>query len=649
MNSMRVLPLIIVGIFMLMQTGFGQNESYYTKSKRAIRSYEMAGKVYHEGDLENAANYAREAVNIDSKFIEGYLLLGDILSDDGKINEAIDAYQHAISIKAYYYYPVYYFIAKLELKTGKYDQALQHCRTYLTYPGISQAEMATVDNIMTTCDFAMKAMQHPVQFNLVNLGDSVNGKYDEYVNAITVDGQKLYLTLHRTFLKDDIRYMGLSTEDFYVSTLVDGVWSKKVSLGPPVNTVGNEGALSISPDGMHLFFAACSRDDSYGSCDIYYSRRIGNHWSTPVNAGDVINSPWWDSQPCLSSDGRTLYFVSSRPGGYGKSDIWESVMQADGNWSDPQNLGDVINTPEDEMAPFLHPDGQTLYFSSKGHVGMGGADIFMSTKNDGGEWTEPVNLGYPINTCADEITIIVDATGKTAYISTDKPGGKGGIDIYSFELDSALRPAPVTYLKGIIFNSENKHRIEAKFEIIDLNDGKTVVESFSNPVNGEFLVCIPTDKDYALNVSSPNYLFYSEHITTSSTRTILDPYLINIALKPIKAGESIILKNIFFDTDKYVLKPESLVELNKLLDLLRNNTNMHIEISGHTDDVGTEAYNEKLSTMRAKAVYDYLIRNGISPDRLAYKGYGYSRPIDSNLTEEGRANNRRTEFKVISN
>ena len=300
------------------------------------------------------------------------------------------------------------------------------------------------------------------------------------------------------------------------------------------------------------------------------------------------------------------------------------------------------------MAPFIHPDDMTLYFSSKGHHGMGGLDLFYSRKDENNSWRKPVNLGYPINTYADEITLVVNAEGELAYISTDKSGSEGGQDIYSFRLYKEAQPLKATYFKGIVFDKESKKRLEARFELIDLSSGKIVIESRSDPVNGEFLLALPTNKDYALNISKKGYLFYSGHFALKGESSKAKPFIHDIPLQEIRIGETVVLKNIFFDTDQFDLKPESKTELEKLVSLLKNNGKIRIEISGHTDNEGTAAYNLSLSQNRARAVYDYLIQHGIPAARLTFAGYGLTKPVDTNDTEQGRANNRRTEFKIVS-
>ncbi|MCK5838842.1 MAG: PD40 domain-containing protein, partial [Bacteroidales bacterium] len=528
---------------------------------------------------------------------------------------------------------------------GLYHQAQDHLNKYSRINNIPDQNRTAMLDLLERCDFALFSINNPVSFNPVNLGDSINSVYDEYINALTLDDQQLYLTVKKAKHPDNDELY--PDEDFYLSQAAGTAWGRVSEVGYPVNTPGNEGALNISPDGRYLFFVACHREDGYGSCDIYISRRINDKWTMPKNLGPIINSSSWESQPGLSSDGRTLYFSSTREGGKGKSDIWESTFLQSGKWSPPENLGDTINTPGEEMSPFIHPDDNTLYFSSNGHIGMGGLDLFISRKDSSGHWAEPLNLGYPINTFADEINIIVASGAEKAYFSSDKLGGKGKNDIYSFLLDPKIKPSKVTYLKGIVYDQRSEKRLEAAFELINLENGHVVVESFSDPFTGEFLVCLPTKNDYALNVSCDNYLFYSENFTMTGENPVTDPYLINIPLNRIKEGEIVILKNIFFETDSYLLKEQSFVEIRKIESFLIDNPGIVIEIRGHTDNVGAEDHNAVLSLNRAKAVYDFLIERGISPDRLSYNGYGFSVPSDTNDTEEGRSINRRTEFRVL--
>lgn len=640
--------LILVLYTGLMTNAFSQTSPLSTRSKKAAALFTEAINYYDQKDFQRAIRVLDKATQEDSAFVEAYILKGDIISEQQKPREAIVQYKKGIYAKPDYSPILYYIVANLELLTGLYNDARNDYRKFLSYPDQPKDKKEKAIRNIKSCDFGINSMAHPVPFKLVNLGDSINSQYDDYMNAVTADEQELFLTRKLPRTHHASTESTEFNEDFYKSVKTDSVWHKAVNLGPPINTEENEGALCISPDGKYIFFAACNRPDGYGSCDLYWSRKTGDEWSTPENMGPIVNSSAWDSQPSFSSDGKTLYFASKREGGKGSSDIWKTELQPDGSWSAPVNLGDSINTKSEEMAPFIHPDNRTLYFASRGHQGMGGFDLFVSRMDANGNWTGPVDLAYPINTYADEINLVVNAKGDVAYISSDKLGGKGGMDIYSFKLYKEAQPVMVTYFKGIVFDKDTKHRLEAKFELNDLSSGKIVSSSSSDPVTGEFLLALPTEKNYGLNVAKSGYLFYSDHFELTGENSQTKPFIYNVPLQPIRVGETVILKNIFFDTDKYDLKEESRSELSRLIQLLKSNPQIHIEISGHTDNHGTADHNLVLSGNRARAVYDYLVVNGISKDRLSYTGFGMTRPIDTNDTEQGRANNRRTEFRVIA-
>jgi hypothetical protein len=415
--------------------------------------------------------------------------------------------------------------------------------------------------------------------------------------------------------------------------------------GAPLNTSHNEGAQSISSDGSYMYFTACDRSDGLGSCDIYFSAFNNGRWSEPANLKAPVNTPRWESQPSISSDGRTLFFSSSRSGGIGGKDIWYSRMDDRNQWKEPVNLGAVVNSSGDEMSPFIHFDGKTLYFASNGRVGMGGFDLYVTRLQNDSTWTEPENLGYPINTFNDEMGLVIESAGQKAYYSTirDKSHGK---DIFYFNLYESAIPNPVSYLKGRVYDRITGRLLIADYELINLSTGKTSVKNKTD-ANGNFLVCLPSGYNYGINVSKPGYLFYSENFMFEGAHPVAEPYIKRISLSPIKVGESMLLSNVFYEVDSWELKKESINELNNLVALLKENKNLILEIGGYTDSTGSDEYNMTLSAKRALSVVDYLVSQGISVERLKYKGYGNSSPIGNNITEEGRKLNRRTEAKVI--
>jgi len=645
--KLKVLACAMLFFFSAMVSAQQPGLNLSTQNKKARTAFFDAIESYNLRDYERALIFLEKAIKADPGFPEAFILKGDIKSDMRLLSEAIEAYQSALSINPDFAPNLYYIIGNLDLKTGNYFAGKQNYLKFISYRMLPESKHEKAIKGIADCEFGIHAMENPVPFSPVNLGDSINTCNDEYINTITADNQKIYFTRKDPRDKNSQSLSQSFEEDFYFSVKTqDSLWHKAINLGPPINTYGNEGAMTISPDGRFLFFAACDRPEGLGSCDIYWSKREGERWTEPENLGEMVNSSSWDSQPSFSSDGKTLYFVSKRPGGKGSSDIWKTILLPDGQWTPPQNLGDSINTPMEEQTPFIHSDDQTLYFASRGFSGMGGLDLFVARKNSDGQWGKAINLGYPINTCSDELTLVVNAQGEMAYISSDKLGGKGKQDIYSFKLYQEARPNPVMYFKGIVYNKESKQRLEAHFELTDLSNGNIVVRSNSDPLSGEFFLILPTNKEFALNVARPGFLFYSDHFSLTGYNSILKPFEKNIPLQEIRLGETVVLKNIFFDTDKFVLKDESKVELQRLVELLQKNPRMRIEISGHTDNVGTLVHNEELSLNRAKAVFDYLQDHGIISSRLTYAGYGMSKPVDTNETEQGRANNRRTEFKI---
>lgn len=634
--------LILFQSFLLVAQA--QPKKYSTDSKRAITLYENAIDYYNSRADEQARTTLLKALEIDEKFIEARILLADIYVEMNEYEQAIAQYRKVTTINPEFFPNAFFILGNIQLQIGKYDDAKKSLLTFLEMKNTKPETREKARKNLHNAEFGSEAIKNPVPFEPKNLGSEVNSADAEYFPALTADEQTLIITRNSRSQKG-----GPGQEDFFESHFVEGEWITARNMGAPLNTPDNEGAQTISPDGQLMFFTGCNRPEGLGGCDIYFSRKVGNVWTEPQNMRNPVNSSKWESQPSVSPDKRTIYFTSNRPGGKGDKDIWSSTLTPQGIWGVPVNLGDVINTAGSEESPFIHPDNQTLYFSSTGHTGMGGADIFYSRKDEKGNWTKPVNLGYPINTWNDENSLIVGASGKIAYFASDRKGGLGSLDLYSFELYEAARPTVVTYVKGIVTASDTKKPLVAKFELIDLETNEVVVESNSNSEKGEFLVSLPVNKNYALNVSKEGYLFYSENFSLKNLKDVTKPYLLNVALQPVKTGEKVVLKNIFFETSSFQLKDESTAELQKLLGLMQNNKNLKIEISGHTDNVGDDKSNQKLSENRAKAVYEYLTTNGISAERLSYKGFGESSPVATNDTEEGRAQNRRTEFMVVGN
>ncbi len=634
--------LLVLGIIWI--SGFSLLAQQPAKTK-ADKQFDRAVNAYERRDFVSTLRIIDDLLKEEPGYARAYLLKADMYYDLKDFPIAITCYKKAVQIDASVYPPAYFILANLYFELENYVEAKASYLKYLTYNPKIQAELKRIQDNLALCDFRAQMIKNPVPFKPVNIGTNINTSGSEYINAISLDESQLYFTRKGIDPRSD--------ESFYRSVSARSSsgqfnWSPAIEIGAPINTPGNEGALCVSPDGMTIIITCCSRRDSYGTCDLYSAHKLGNNWSEPVNLGPDINTTAWESQPCLGADGRTLFFVSAVSGGFGGSDIYKSTLQDDGYWGLPENLGDSINTPSDEMSPFIHPDGHTLYFSSRGHKGMGGADLFVSRLDKNGRWLKPENLGYPVNTNRDEINLIINAKGTEAFISAERENNVGNFDIYRFELPVQSRPSPVSYVKGNVFDKNTLIPLSAEFELIDMQSSKAVISSNSDQVTGEFVMTLPVDKDYALNVSCKGYLFYSVNFKLGNDNDSINPVKLNIPMQSVAIGEKVVLRNIFFETDKYELLSDSKAELGKLIAFLLKNNNMRIEIGGHTDTEGSETHNLSLSQNRAKAVYDYLISKGINAEKLSFKGYGETMPISSNDTPEGRANNRRTEFKVIS-
>ncbi len=617
-------------------SAFAQKQ-YSTNNKEAIKFYVLANESINYQQYDQAITQLNQSIAADDQFAEAHNQLGNVYKYKHRNAEAFTEFTRTIALNPNYNHAVYLNLGDVDIMLGKYAEAKTVLQQYLAFNEILPKDRANAQKLLIDCDFSLQAVRHPVDFKPVNLGNAVNSSADEYLPNVTADESTLIFT----------RKIG-SNEDFYQSKKVNGQWADATGLSNKINTPEfNEGAQSLTQDGQYLFFTGCNRPDGRGRCDIFLSHKNSTDWDKPFNLGEPINTPGWESQPSISADGRTLYFVSLRKGGYGGYDIWKSRL-TDKGWSEPENLGPNINTPYDEQSPFIHPDDQTLYFNSNGWPGLGGKDLFLSRKDQNGKWQKPENLGYPINSGGDENGLTLTANGSYAFFSSNNLKGAGGYDIYTFELPEKLRPTVVTYVKGTVKDARSKQAIDTDVQIVDLKTNQLIFQNVNALNQGSFLATLPTGKDYGLNISRPGYLFYSENFSLSGQNSG-KPFVIDVALQAIEAGKKSVLRNIFFDTNKFTLKPESKSELEKLIAFLNLNPKVTIEISGFTDNVGDAKSNQLLSENRAKAVYQYLIANKVLSAKLTFKGYGAVQFIAPNTNEEGRSRNRRTEFKIISN
>ncbi|HTB06353.1 MAG TPA: OmpA family protein [Bacteroidia bacterium] len=591
---------------------------------------------------------------------------------------AISYFEKAFKLNPTVAYDIHYCLGRAYHLDMQWDKAIQEFNTFIqTLDPKKQAEdLARGKKEIEECHNGIELVKHPIRVFIDNVGPKINTKYPEYSELISADESVMLFTSRRpntTGGKIDPS-SGDYFEDIYISYFRNGNWTEAQNLGTPVNTEDHDATAGLSLDGQILYVYRFT--ESNGG-DIYQSFLEGDAWSKPKDMGTKINSKYHESSVSLAPDNKTLYFVSDRPGGYGDRDIYKIVLNDKAKWGDPENLGPVINSQYAEEGAAIQADGKTLYFSSKGHYTMGGYDIFKSVY-DNGKWSEPENIGYPVNSPDDDVFFVMSASGKHGYYTSAQKDGYGEKDIYKITFLGPEKPVALsdednllagsnasikdvmmteavavhtvktTLLKGVITDSVTHLPLEASIELVD-NKKNTVIASFtSNSKTGKYLVSLPSGVNYGIAVKAQNYLFYSANFDIPDTAS----YMVverNVALQPLTVGSRIVLRNIFFDFDKATLRPESQTELDRLVNLLTTYSKLHIEISGYTDSKGSQAYNQKLSESRSKSVVDYLVAHGIAADRLTFKGYGMDNPIATNETDEGRQLNRRTEFKITAN
>jgi len=619
------------------------NAQWYDPEKVNKKAAEIYGNAYElavEGKYKESIARMTEALKYEPKFVEVFLSRAGMHANLKNYSASVKDFETGFSMDPVFSetYLLPYSISLAGV--GEFTKALDAVNRFLSNPKLNpqsiKAGTYRKETYLFAIDLANKRTGSYV-FSPKNMGDSINSTALEYYPSLTIDGKKIIFTRR---LNND--------EDFYESSLVNGAWTNAKPVGGKINTNLNEGAQTISQDGEWMIFAGCNYPEGGGSCDLYIAYRTRNgSFTEPENIGPIVNTEFWESSPSLSPDKRDLYFAANMAGGYGGKDIWVTRRNANGKWSRPVNLGPDVNSSGDEGCPFIHADNQTLYFNSNGHKGYGMTDLFLSRKISDDKWGVPENLGYPINTIDDEGSLIVAADGKTSIYASDGSDTKGGLDLYSFELRDDIRAARTLWVKGKVFDNKTKNGLPSSVELTELPSGR-IISRLQTDEDGNYLVTLPTGKEYAFNVNRKGYLFYSDNFSMSAA-TPDSPMVVDIPLQPIEKGANIVLKNIFFDSKQFNLKPESIIELDKLVSLLNENPKLNIQIGGHTDNVGKPSDNMLLSLNRAKAVTQYLQSKGIASGRLNAKGFGETIPKSENTTETGKALNRRTELTIVSN
>jgi len=660
---MRIQLIVAFFFSFLASCTVAQPGIYSTSSKKAIKLYEEANICYKDLDpqtgrrrsLNCAESNALKALEKDEQFIDALLLLSEVKIAQNDFLSAIAYKERVLAMNPGYSSNEFYYIASLAMGLGDYEKCLKFSKLFLARRSTSEYFQDQARRYVDDCEFAIQALKSPVKYNPENLGAGINSERPEYFPTLTADDKSLLFTRN---VEDDRVPMYGEQEDFFLTIWENGSWQESEILKGPINTKYNEGAPTYSADGKYVVFVGCETGyrgefnygegrQGYGSCDLFASEKVGSKWMKPFNLGKPVNSNHWESQPSFSADGKSLYFIRGivRQGRKdpGEQDIFVTEITDQGTWSVPKRVSGKINTPYREESVSIHPDGQTLYFSSNGHPGMGGLDIFMSRRQLNGEWGEPINLGYPINTFNHENSLLVSAKGDLAFFASDREGGHGSLDLYSFELPLKFRPIKTTYVRGKVFDAISKKHLPAYFKLIDLETGQIVKEAYANSGNGEFLVALPINKNYALHAEHKGYLFYSKNYALNSDQMKDMEFVIEV---PMEKGK-IVLENVFFAVGKYDLETESIYELDRVVDFLMSSSTIKVELGGHTDTDGDDDMNQVLSENRAKACVDYLVSKGIDANRLSFKGYGETQPRVKNNSPTNKALNRRTELKII--
>lgn len=612
------------------------NSSLLAQNKKAQKALRDARQAVRIDDFDLAWKHISKALKYDPDYIDANIMAGDFKMRMEKADQAIPYYEHALKLSQRAF--LKYKLAIAYRDETRYAEGLDLLLEYEKEKSIPEHNKTSFELLKASMAFAKSAIEHPVEFNPIDLGEGVNTDGMEYFPSINARGDVLVITRRYPEAQK-------SDEDFYASTYIDGKWHEAQKLDGFLNTNLNEGAQSLAADGTELYFTGCHRNEGYGSCDIYVSYFRNGLWTKPRNLGRAINTERWESQPSISPDGKTLYFVRGKNGQTTNITIMQATRDEKGYWGQVKPVEGEINTPFADEAPFIHFDNQTLYFTSDGHPGMGRKDLFFSKKQPDGTWGKPVNLGYPINTPFNEFSLVVGPDGKTAFFASNRIKGGENLDIFSFQLPEQSQATSIAWVIGTVKDAETGKPIKTNLDFHDLNSKASFQQITTDP-EGQFFAVMPTDKNFAVFVNQEGYLPFSENYDLAGIDHESN-YELEITLQPIKAGTSFTLRNILFDTDSYQLKSSSEEELNRLVVFLSTNPNLKAEIQGHTDNQGSKSHNQKLSLNRAQAVLQYLVTHGISKNRLTAKGFGDTVPIAENDTEKGRSLNRRTEVLLI--
>lgn len=696
-----VFSFLIFNLFAQKDTPFDKSAFKDSKSelKDAVKAIKEGDKYFYSipfGEYKKALVEYEKAYTFNPNNSDLNFKVGVCYLNTNFRTKSLAYFEKAYKLSPAVSADIKYYLGQSNQLNSNWDEATKYFKQYqreaANNRNANQELFNATEKRLIECQSGKSLSNKPARVFIDNLGGNINTEYPEYSMIMNADGSEIYFTSRRNTTtgggSDEIH--GGYFEDIYFAKKDGRSWSRAENVGAPINTKGHDATVALSPDGQKMLVYI----DDKGDGNIYESVRTGDAWSKPKKMDKIICSPYHESSAWYSNDGKRLYFISNRPkdgkmkGPEGDRDIYYVTWDAEKEkWDNLVRLPDNVNTPYDEDGIFVHPDGKTLYFSSKGHNSIGGYDIFYTVIQDDGSFSDPVNIGVPVNTPDDDIFFTMTASGRYGYMTSFRADGFGEKDLYLvtflgepkqpllnteekllagldiIKQEKTIEPivkndrGELALLKGTIYDDKTKKPLYAMIELYDNETGEMLAKFESDKENGRYMLSLPAGKNYGIAVKAEGYLFHSENFDIPKGSDYIEVKK-DVYMKKIEVGESIVLKNIFFDLDKYSLRPESKSELERLTKLMNDNPKLKIEISGHTDSRGSVAHNKELSMNRAKAVVDYLTNAGISKDRLQFAGYASEKPIVTNAqinamktTKEKEAahqENRRTEFKIIS-
>ena len=637
-------------VFLLLLLSFfflrAEAQTYSIIDGKAIKLYQEGEQLTQSKQFDQAIGKYKEAIAREASFLEAYVKASQLMITQGKLEEAEKmalagkaklAGKNATSKNRADYG---WLFSNLYLKQGKFTEAYRQFQEVdpLFDEGFKKSMYYT--DMKKQIDFLGTQLGDIKSIEKEKLQQPLNEFQLQYFPVLTADGGQILFTKRDGTGNFD-------KEDIYTAYVkADGGWTDPQSIAQTINSSFNEGTCTVTADGKILIYTSCDAPDSQGSCDLYVAYKVNGIWQRPINMGTKVNSRSWDSQPSLSADGRILFFSSNRRGGFGGNDIWFTVRQNDGSWSDAKNLGSVVNSPKDEISPFMFFNNELLFFASDGHQGFGSMDIFLSRVKSG-EFQAPENLGLPINDQMDQVALFITAKKDYSYYTelTKEEGASDRSLLYRFKFPEEIYLGEnLMVTEGRVFNAKTGQPIEATLSLVSLTNDSTLYQFQSDGKTGEFMMLYPENAISGLYVEKKGYLPKIYNVERDKIQNVKD---LKVELTPVAAGEEFVFENVFFDFDKYDLKTESLSSLKRLLKFLQENPNVNILISGHTDNVGSPVYNQTLSLQRATSVQSYLIKSGLHIGRVLVEGKGDKEPMVPNSSPENQALNRRITIKIL--